>query len=63
MPDAGLVEQLRSELVDQLVDLAGELALLERQALHTASNGAKGKQRAAQLGVASARAGASRPDD
>ena len=28
--DAGLVEQLRSELADELVDLAGELALLER---------------------------------
>ena len=51
--DAGLVEQLRRELAHELLDLAGKLALLEREVLHAASNSAKGEQDAAELGVAS----------
>ena len=39
--DAGLVEQLRGELADEPVDLAGELALFERQLLDAAGDRAE----------------------
>ena len=43
--DAGLVEQLWGEGADELVDLAGELALFYRELLDAASDRAEREQR------------------
>ena len=52
--DAGLVEQLRSELAGELFDLAGEFAFLGGQLLDAPRDGFEGELGAAELGVVSA---------
>jgi hypothetical protein len=49
--DAGLVEELRSEVAGELFDLVGEVALLGGELLDPSREGFQGELGAAELGV------------